>query len=35
MSQFIMYSLGKTEVEVQAYLDTQILQGQLTISYEL
>lgn len=31
----IMYSLSKTEAEVQAYLDTQILQGQLTISYKL
>jgi hypothetical protein len=31
----IMYSLGKTKAEVQAYLDTQILQGQLAISYKL
>lgn len=31
----IMHSLGKTEAEVQAYLDTQILKGQLAISYKL
>lgn len=31
----IMYSLGKTEAEVQSYLGTQILQGQLAISYKL
>jgi Protein of unknown function (DUF4065) len=31
----IMHSLGKTEAEVQAYLDTQTPQDQLAIGYKL